>query len=316
MILVTGVAGFIGFHLCKALLARNEKIIGIDIVNEYYDPTLKFARLKELERHPGFSFHKIDLCDFDALTKIFTTNKISKVCHLAAQAGVRYSLTHPFAYQKSNNEGFLNIIELARNFKVANFVYASSSSVYGSNTKLPFSETDPVDHPISLYAATKRSNELVAHSYSHLFDLPTSGLRFFTVYGPYGRPDMALFIFTKAILEKKPIQIFNFGNLKRNFTYVDDIVDGIIRVIDNPRAYELYNIGNSRAENLSDFIGAIEDNLNMRAVREYLPMQPGDVQTTVADIDKIMKLGYTPKTNIDTGVASFINWYKSHYNIS
>lgn len=315
MILITGVAGFIGFHLTKTLLELGEKIVGIDNVNEYYDPSLKLSRLKLLDGFSGFSFHKIDLCDYEGLKRVFSSHKITKICHLAAQAGVRYSLTHPFAYQKSNNEAFLNIIEIARNYQVTNFVYASSSSVYGSNTKLPFSETDPVEHPISLYAATKRSNELVAHSYSHLFNLPTSGLRFFTVYGPYGRPDMALFIFTKTILEKKPISIFNFGNMKRNFTYIDDIVDGIVRVMNNPRKYELYNIGNSKAENLTDFIDAIEDNLGIRAFREYLPMQPGDVQTTIADIDKIMKLGYIPKTNIDKGVTSFIDWYKSHYHI-
>jgi UDP-glucuronate 4-epimerase len=312
MILVTGAAGFIGYHVCKTLLQKNEPVFGIDNINEYYDPVLKNARLKKNEM---FYFQKIDLCDFVALTQLFNNHSIDRICHLAAQAGVRYSLTHPFAYQKSNNEGFLNIIELARQYKVKNFVYASSSSVYGKNTKFPFSESDPVDQPISLYAATKRSNELIAHSYSHLYKLPCSGLRFFTVYGPWGRPDMALFIFTKAIIENQPIQIYNNGDMKRNFTYIDDIVDGILRVLDNPTLYELYNIGNSRAENLIDFIEAIEHHLGKKAIRQFLPMQPGDVKTTMADIEKIKKLGYEPATNINEGIKSFVSWYKDYFNI-
>ncbi len=315
MILVTGAAGFIGYHLCQYLLNKELSVIGIDNINQYYDPTLKHARLDQLLKKTDFSFHKIDLCDFESLKDLFINNSIDRICHLAAQAGVRYSLTHPFAYQKSNNEGFLNIIELAKQFKIQNFVYASSSSVYGNNLKLPFSETDPVDHPISLYAATKRSNELIAYSYSHLFNLPCSGLRFFTVYGPWGRPDMALFIFTKAIIENKPIQLFNNGDMKRNFTYIDDIVNGIIRVLDYPEKNEIYNIGNSKAENLIDFIEAIESNLGTKAIRQYYPMQPGDVKTTMADINKISLLGYKPKTDIQEGIKKFIAWYKDYYKM-
>lgn len=315
MILLTGAAGFIGFHCTRKLLSHGEDVIAIDNINEYYDQKLKYARLSVLNENKNFIFKKIDLCDYESIQKLFTNYKINKVCHLAAQAGVRYSLTHPFAYQKSNNEGFLNIIELCRQYNVNNFVYASSSSVYGSNTKIPFSETDSVDHPISLYAATKRSNELIAHSYNHLFNIPTSGLRFFTVYGPWGRPDMALFLFTKAIIENKPIKIFNYGKLKRNFTYIDDIIDGILKVLDNPKAFEIYNIGNNRAENLLDFISTIEENLQKKAIREYLPMQPGDVFTTVADIDKIKQLGYQPSTNIDVGIQKFIEWYRTYYNL-
>lgn len=315
MILITGAAGFIGYHLSKKYLESGEDVVSIDAVNEYYDSSLKYARLKQLERYKNFSFHKFDLCDYSKLESIFKTYKFDKICHLAAQAGVRYSLTHPFAYQKSNNEAFLNIIELARHYSVSNFVYASSSSVYGNNTKLPFSETDPVNTPISLYAATKRSNELIAHTYSHLFNLQCSGLRFFTVYGPWGRPDMALFIFTKAILEGTPIQIFNNGKMKRNFTYIDDIVNGIICVINNPKKYELYNIGNDRAEDLMDFIKCIENKIGIEAKKEYLPMQPGDVPSTVADITKITSIGYTPSTNIEKGISDFIEWYKKYYSI-
>ncbi len=316
MILVTGAAGFIGFNLCRKLLSSGQPVIGLDNINEYYDPELKHARLKELSVFPEFSFHKIDLCDFDAVEKLFADTSIDRICHLAAQAGVRYSLTHPFAYQKSNGEGFLHIIELAKRNNCSNFVYASSSSVYGMNTKLPFAETDSVDHPVSLYAASKRSNELTAFSYSHLFGMSCSGLRFFTVYGPWGRPDMALFIFTRSIIEGRPIDIFNNGEMRRNFTYIDDIVDGIIRVLDTPNAYEIYNIGNSRAENLMDFIDRIEQCLGKKAIRNYLPMQPGDVKVTVADIDKIRSLGYEPSTNINEGIAEFITWYKKYYSIA
>ena len=313
MILVTGAAGFIGFHLCKNLVEFGNKIIGIDNINEYYDPELKKNRLKILKQNSNFTFFKTDLCDYKNIENIFNNNSIEIICHLAAQAGVRYSLTHPFAYQKSNNEGFLNIIELAKKYNIKNFVFASSSSVYGNNKKLPFSEEDPVDHPISLYAATKRSNELIAYSYSHLFNLNCSGLRFFTVYGPWGRPDMALFIFTKSIIDNKKIKIFNNGDMKRNFTYIDDIIDGIKRVIDHPKKYEIYNIGNNRAENLIDFIENIERCLGKKALREYLPMQPGDVKTTMADIKKIMRLGYNPKTNIPEGIKKFVKWYLEYY---
>lgn len=313
MILVTGAAGFIGFHLCKNLVEFGNKIIGIDSINEYYDPELKKNRLKILKQNSNFTFFKTDLCDYKNIENIFNNNSIEIICHLAAQAGVRYSLTNPFAYQKSNNEGFLNIIELAKKYNIKNFVFASSSSVYGNNKKLPFSEEDPVDHPISLYAATKRSNELIAYSYSHLFNLNCSGLRFFTVYGPWGRPDMALFIFTKSIIDNKKIKIFNNGDMKRNFTYIDDIIDGIKRVIDHPKKYEIYNIGNNRAENLIDFIENIERCLGKKALREYLPMQPGDVKTTMADIKKIMRLGYNPKTNIPEGIKKFVKWYLEYY---
>lgn len=315
MIIVTGCAGFIGFHLTLRLLSEGCDIVGIDSVNEYYDPNLKIARLSQLQSFANFTFHKIDICDFDSMKNIFNTTKPDMVCHLAAQAGVRYSITHPFAYQKSNNEGFLNILELSRQFEIKNFVYASSSSVYGNNTKLPFSESDPVEHPISLYAATKRSNELTAYCYSHLYKLNTSGLRFFTVYGPWGRPDMALFIFTKAIIENQPIQIFNNGKMMRNFTYIDDIVDGIIRVLNNPKSYEIYNIGNNKAENLLDFISEIETCIGKKAIRNFQPMQMGDVPATVADISKIQSLGYTPNTNIDKGIGNFIKWYKDYYKI-
>jgi UDP-glucuronate 4-epimerase len=315
MILVTGVAGFIGFNLTKRLLSEGHHVIGIDNLNEYYDPELKHNRLKILSKSDNFSFYKIDLCDYQSMENLFKTNKIEKICHLAAQAGVRYSLTHPHVYQKSNGEGFLNILELARHYKVENFVYASSSSVYGKNTKSPFSETDPVEHPMSIYAASKRSNELTAYSYSHLFGIPCSGLRFFTVYGPWGRPDMALFIFTKAIINNEPISVFNNGNMIRNFTYVDDIVDGIVRVINTPRPYEIYNIGNSRAETLLDFINEIEKNLGKKAIKQLLPLQPGDVPNTVADIGKMRKLGYEPQTNIDIGIKNFISWYKEYYTI-
>ncbi|NLE01721.1 MAG: NAD-dependent epimerase/dehydratase family protein [Fibrobacter sp.] len=315
MILITGCAGFIGFSLARRLLNEGHTVVGIDNINEYYDPALKHARLSQLKSFPNFNFHLMDLCDFQALDHLFKSVKPDRICHLAAQAGVRYSLSHPFAYQKSNNEAFLNIIEMARHYDVKNFVYASSSSVYGSNTKLPFSESDRVDHPISLYAATKRSNELTAFCYSHLYKIPTSGLRFFTVYGPWGRPDMALFIFTKAILEGKPIQIFNNGKMLRNFTYIDDIVDGIIKVLDYPQPFEIYNIGNSKAENLLDFIAEIEKCLNKSAIREYCEMQKGDVPATIADIEKIKSIGYYPLTNIDVGIKNFIEWYRSFYNV-
>lgn len=315
MILVTGAAGFIGYHVSKELMAQGHEIIGIDCVNEYYDVTLKQHRLENLKKDKNFLFEKIDLCEYGKLTEVFKKYTPSKVCHLAAQAGVRYSITHPFVYQKSNMEGFLNILELSKNHKVENFVYASSSSVYGANTKLPFSETDTVDTPISLYAATKRSNELIAHTYSHLFGLPCSGLRFFTVYGPWGRPDMALFIFTKAIFEGTPIQIYNQGNMQRNFTYIDDIVNGVLRVLHTPEKYEIYNIGNNKAEKLMDFINEIEKNTGKSAIKEFLPMQPGDVVATVADISKIRKLGYEPKTDIQQGISNFISWYREYYKV-
>jgi len=314
MILLTGAAGFIGFHVAMKLIDEGEDVVGIDNVNDYYDPILKDARLALLKGRDQFHFYKTDICDYDSLVTIASRYRFTSICHLAAQAGVRYSLTHPFAYQKSNGEGFLNMIELARHHGVENFVYASSSSVYGGNTKLPFSETDRVDSPISLYAATKRSNELTAHCYSHLFGLHCSGLRFFTVYGPWGRPDMALFKFTKAILAGEPIEVYNQGKMKRNFTYIDDIVQGVCLTLRHPVPYELYNIGNSRAEDLLDFIHEIEKNCGKKALVEFLPMQPGDVPSTVADISKLAKLGYSPTTNIDAGIRNFTSWYREYYH--
>ncbi len=315
MILVTGAAGFIGFHVCRRLLAEGNDVLGVDNVNDYYDPSLKEARLKQLEAYKGFHFQRMDICDYEGLVSLVKKYPVSKICHLAAQAGVRYSITNPFAYQKANNEGFLSIIEIARHAEVKNFVYASSSSVYGGNTKLPFSEADRVDSPISLYAATKRSNELTAHCYSHLYGVPCSGLRFFTVYGPWGRPDMALFVFTKAIIEGRPIDVFNEGRMKRNFTYVDDIVDGVLLALAHPVPYEVYNIGNSRAENLMDFIAAIEKKVGKKAVVRLKPMQPGDVPATVADIEKLSRLGYCPKTNINEGIENFVEWYRQYYRV-
>ncbi len=316
MILITGAAGFIGFHIAKKILEKGDDVVGIDNVNAYYDPSLKRARLELLKGYDSFHFYETDICDYEFVSSLFKRHSVTKVCHLAAQAGVRYSLTNPFAYQKSNNEGFLSIIECARHYGVKNFVYASSSSVYGANTKMPFSESDPVDTPVSLYAATKRGNELTAYCYHHLFQIPCSGLRFFTVYGPWGRPDMALFIFTKAILEGSPIDVFNHGDMRRNFTYVDDIVQGVLLVLDKPVPYEIYNIGNSRAEKLLDFIREIESNCRKKANMRFLPMQPGDIPTTVADISKIEKLGYQPSTNIDIGIKNFIEWYRHYYNRS
>jgi UDP-glucuronate 4-epimerase len=313
MVLVTGAAGFIGFHIAKKMCDNGRSVVGIDNINSYYDPALKEARLAVLKKARGFEFFKIDICDFEGLKGVFSGRPIGMVCHLAAQAGVRYSLTDPFAYQKSNNEGFLNLLECARHRKVKNFVYASSSSVYGANTKLPFSEDDRTDAPISLYAATKRSNELVAHSYSHLFGINTTGLRFFTVYGPWGRPDMALFKFTKAILAGEPIDVYNNGRMRRNFTYIDDVVAGVQLALDRPVSCEIYNVGNGRAEELMDFIREIEKNLGKKAVLNMLPMQAGDVAATVADIEKLRKIGYEPRTNIDKGVRAFVAWYREYY---
>jgi len=313
MILITGVAGFIGFHVAKTLCRQGQEVVGLDNVCDYYDPALKRARLKALQEESGFHFYEADITDYAVIDSLFNRYSFSKVCHLAAQAGVRYSLTNPFAYQKSNNEGFLSLIECARRHRTGNFVYASSSSVYGANEKLPFSESDRVDAPVSLYAATKRSNELVAHAYSHLFGLPCSGLRFFTVYGPWGRPDMALFLFTKAILAGETIDVFNNGNMRRNFTYIDDIVQGILLVLQTPLSNEIYNIGNDKAEKLMDFIEAIELACGRKADKRFLPMQPGDVPATVADIGKIANLGYKPSTDVSEGVKHFVAWYRQYY---
>ncbi|MBF0276175.1 MAG: GDP-mannose 4,6-dehydratase [SAR324 cluster bacterium] len=313
--LVTGSAGFIGFHTSFQLLKKGNRVIGIDNVNDYYDPQLKKDRLEEL-KNDNFFFYPCDLVDFKSLESVFKSHEIEVVCNLAAQAGVRYSISNPFAYQKSNLEGFLNILELARQFRVSNFVYASSSSVYGKNKKQPFSVEDRVDHPISLYAATKKANELIAHSYSHLYDLPTTGLRFFTVYGPWGRPDMALFLFTKAILAGEPIKVFNHGKMKRDFTYIDDIVKGVLACLDHPQAYEVLNIGNHRSEDLEHFIDVIENCLGKKATRSYLPMQAGDVAETYADIERIQKLyGFEPSTSIEEGIPRFIDWYRAYYKV-
>lgn len=315
-ILVTGSAGFIGFHLSKQLLQKGEEVIGLDNVNDYYSVQLKEDRLKILHSFDNFKFYRTDLCELSALEEIFKNNSIVKVVNLAAQAGVRYSIINPFAYQKSNLEGFLNIIETSKNHNVENFLYASSSSVYGNNKDLPFSTSDNVDHPISLYAATKKANELIAHTYSHLFNLNTSGFRFFTVYGPYGRPDMALFIFTKKILAGETIDVYNHGKMKRDFTYVDDIVSGLTSSIQKPYKYEVFNLGNHRSENLMDFIHLIEENLGKKANINLMPIQPGDVPETYADIeDSINKLGFSPKTDLKTGIKNFIDWYKIYYNI-
>ncbi|PCJ17057.1 MAG: hypothetical protein COB02_14470 [Candidatus Cloacimonadota bacterium] len=312
--LVTGAAGFIGYHTSKKLLERGDTVVGLDIVNDYYDVNLKENRLKDLQTYKSFSFEKVDLCDYRELTRVFQEHKIDKVCNLAAQAGVRYSIENPFAYQKSNLEGFLNILECARHFKVENFVYASSSSVYGTNTNYPFSEEHNVDNPISLYAATKKANELMAHTYSHLYKIPTTGLRFFTVYGPFGRPDMALFLFTKAIIEDKTIDIFNHGKMQRDFTYVDDIVSGVIGSLDNNHDYEIFNLGNNKTVELTYFIECIEKSIGKVAKKNFMPLQPGDVPKTSANIEKAKKMiGFDPKTSIEEGIEHFIKWYKSYY---
>lgn len=387
-ILITGTAGFIGFHLAKRLLERGDTVVGIDNINDYYDVNLKYARLAETgisreaenwhtkvqsTKYENYSFVRMNLEDNEQLNQLFENEKFDKVCNLAAQAGVRYSLENPHAYINSNIVGFINILEACRHHNIKHLAYASSSSVYGNNTKMPLSTSDNVDHPISLYAATKKSNELMAHTYSHLFGFPTTGLRFFTVYGPWGRPDMALFLFTKAILDDKPIKVFNNGNMVRDFTYVDDIVEGVIRVIDNPPVgarnsiaaqistpskegvaspsgedgmvkteaspspqhnansasspplggdnrgaspYKVYNIGNSSPVPLMEYIGAIETSLGKTAQKEMLPMQPGDVPRTEADVtDLVENLGYKPDTPVQKGIEKFIDWYKSYFGI-
>ncbi|WP_289029617.1 NAD-dependent epimerase [uncultured Algoriphagus sp.] len=345
--LVTGAAGFVGFHVSKALVERGDTVVGLDIINDYYDINLKFDRLDflgiqknkleanqklESEKFSNFSFVRMDLAQKEPLMDLFGSEKFDVVIHLAAQAGVRYSLTHPEVYVQSNVIAFLNILECCRFHPVKHLVYASSSSVYGSNEKMPFSTSDPVDHPISLYAASKKSNELMAHTYSHLFGIPTTGLRFFTVYGPWGRPDMALFLFTKAILEDKPIQVFNYGKMKRDFTFVDDIVEGVLKVADRPARpnpdfdsqnpdpgsgkapYKVYNIGNSSPVLLMDYIHAIEKGLGKKATMELLPLQPGDVPASHADVEDLIRdTGYKPNTPIEDGVKAFTDWYLDYY---
>ncbi len=337
-ILVTGTAGFIGFHLTNRLLKRGDEVVGLDNINDYYDVNVKYGRLKEsgiidtLEaghdieynreiqssRYDNYSFIKLDLQDKAGMEALFKKHGFDAVCNLAAQAGVRYSLSNPDAYITSNIVGFMNILECCRHYGVTNLSYASSSSVYGSNEKLPFSTGDSVDHPISLYAASKKSNELMAHTYSHLYGISTTGLRFFTVYGPWGRPDMALFLFVKAALEGRSIDVYNYGEMSRDFTYIDDIVEGVVRVIDNPRReippYKVYNIGNNSPVKLMDFIQAIEKKLGKRIEKNMLPLQPGDVPATYADVsDLINDLGYKPDTSIQQGIDNFVDWYTEFF---
>ena len=312
-ILVTGAAGFIGFHVSKLLLEENYEVYGIDSINDYYSVSLKNDRLDILKTKDNFKFSKIDISNHDDLSEVFNDFKPEIVLNLAAQAGVRYSLENPFAYVNSNLIGFVNIIELCRRNKVEGLIYASSSSVYGDNKKIPFDVKDRVDTPISIYGASKRANELIAHSYSHLFNLNTTGLRFFTVYGPWGRPDMAMYIFADKISSGKPIQVYNNGNMKRDFTYIDDIVSGIKSSIEKNYPCEIFNLGNSRSEDLMDVVRKVEENLNMSSEIEYLPMQPGDVASTYADIEKSEKmLNYKPTTNVDKGIKEFISWYKEY----
>jgi len=313
-ILITGAAGFIGYNLCKSLLEDDYEVFGIDNINDYYDPNLKLARLEQLKSYKNFKFEKVNIADRETITKSFQSFKPNKVVNLAAQAGVRYSIKNPYAYMNSNLIGFLNIIELCRHNDVKGLIYASSSSVYGGNTKIPFSVDDCVDNPISLYAASKKSNELIANSYSHLYGLHTTGLRYFTVYGPWGRPDMAMFIFTQKILAGEPIPVFNNGKMKRDFTYIDDIISGTRAALDNNYKCEVFNLGNHKSEQLMDVVTLIEQNLGKKAKINFRPMQPGDVTESFADIDKsIEMLNYNPTTNVDVGVKNFIRWYEKFY---
>ncbi|AJB75302.1 TPA: NAD-dependent epimerase [Klebsiella pneumoniae] len=329
--LVTGAAGFIGFHVSKRLLNDGHQVVGIDNINDYYDVKLKESRLEKLES-PSFTFYKLDLADRDGMAKLFETEQFERVIHLAAQAGVRYSLENPYAYADSNLTGYLNILEGCRHNKVQHLLYASSSSVYGLNRKMPFSTDDSVDHPVSLYAATKKANELMAHTYSHLYSIPTTGLRFFTVYGPWGRPDMALFKFTKAMLEGKSIDVYNYGKMKRDFTYIDDIVEAIVRIQDvipqpdpewtveegspatSSAPYRVYNIGNSSPVELMDYINALEQALGLEAKKNMMPIQPGDVLNTSAETQALYKtIGFKPETPVQQGVKNFVDWYKEYY---
>ena len=338
-VLLTGAAGFIGFHVAQRMIARGDAVVGFDSVNAYYDPQLKERRLQLLQaagaEGPGsFEFVRADLVDTTAISRLFIDHSFERVIHLAAQAGVRHSLTHPHDYAQSNLIGFLNILEACRNAAVPHLTYASTSSVYGSNQRMPFSESDGVDHPLQFYAATKRANELMAHAYSHLYGLPTTGLRFFTVYGPWGRPDMALFLFTKAILAGEPIKVFNFGNHTRDFTYVADIAEGVIRTSDRPAQpdpdwsgdapdpassnapFRLYNIGNNAPVKLTEYIEAIEEVLGIEAVREFLPLQPGDVPDTYADVSALeAAVGYRPATPVREGVHAFVEWYRGYHGV-
>jgi UDP-glucuronate 4-epimerase len=348
-VLVTGAAGFIGFHLASRLIARGDEVIGLDSINDYYDQRVKYGRLQQhgIDRngvdyntpvqsslHPNYTFIQLNLEDREAILKLFKEERFDIVCNLAAQAGVRYSIENPYAYIDSNIVGFVNLLEGCRHNNVKHFAYASSSSVYGLNEQMPFSTSSNVDHPISLYAATKKSNELMAHTYSHLYNLPTTGLRFFTVYGPWGRPDMALFLFTKAALENKPINVFNNGEMLRDFTYIDDIVEGVVRVIDHPpqenpewsgktpdpsgssAPYKIYNIGNNEPVKLMDFIEAIENALGKKIEKNMMPMQPGDVPATYADVEPLVEdMHYKPATPVQEGVNNFVAWYREFYHI-
>jgi len=320
--MVTGAAGFIGMHVCERLLRQGHAVVGVDNLNDYYEVSLKQARQARLESHAGFSFHRLDLADRDGVQALFDDVRPERVIHLAAQAGVRYSLQHPEAYVDSNLVGFANVLEGCRSVKVEHLVFASSSSVYGANTKLPYSESDPVDHPVSLYAASKKANELMAHSYAHLYGIACTGLRFFTVYGPWGRPDMAYFSFTRDILAGRPIRIFNHGDMQRDFTYIDDIVDGMMRVLAHVPARDadgapwvIYNIGNDRPVRLGDFVDILERALGKKAVRKMEAMQPGDVLSTHADISALRRLGYDPATSIEQGLNAFVAWYRQYYGI-
>src|SRR5919199_236596 len=333
-ILVTGAAGFIGFHLTQRLLHRGDKVIGIDNLNDYYDVVLKQDRLAQLQHLPGFSFRKLDLASQEDMSQLFAEQHFDGVVNLAAQVGVRYSVQNPQAYINSNLVGFVNVLEGCRHSGVQHLVFASSSSVYGANTKIPFSVSDNVDHPLSIYGASKKANELMAHTYSHLYGLPTTGLRFFTVYGSWGRPDMAPFLFTKAILEDQPINVFNYGKMQRDFTYIDDIVEGVVRVLDkipepNPTwsgaspdpssskaPYKLYNIGNNQPIELMHFIEVLEDCIGKKAQKTMLPLQPGDVLTTYADVENLVKdVGFKPDTSIEKGIESFVAWYRDYYKV-
>jgi len=324
-ILVTGAAGFIGFHVARRLLAEGCTVVGLDNLNDYYEPALKTARLDILRGEKRFSFEQIDLADRAAIAQLFARHRFARVVHLAAQAGERYSIDHPHAYADANLEGFVNVLEGCRHNGCGHLVYASSSSVYGANTKLPFSVDDKTDHPISLYAATKKANELIAHSYSHLYRLPVTGLRFFTIYGPWGRPDMAIFLFTRAILAGVPIKLFNHGRMRRDFTYVDDVTGAIMRLVDQPpddagqaagAPAKVYNVGNNHPEELTHVVAVLERELGRAAVREMLPMQPGDVPETFADVSELMRdTGFRPQTPIEDGLREFVAWYRDHYRI-
>jgi len=333
-ILLTGAAGFIGFHVAQRLLTDGHRVVGLDNLSDYYDPTLKQARLDRLTPHAGFGFEQVDVSDRTAMAEVFHRHRPARVVHLAAQAGVRYSLLNPYAYVDANLVGFLNVLEGCRYQSVEHLVFASSSSVYGANTRLPFSVHDNVDHPLSLYAATKKANELMAHSYAHLYGLPCTGLRFFTVYGPWGRPDMALFLFTRAILEGRPIDVFNEGRMQRDFTYIDDVVEGVVRVLAKPAGpdpawsgdrpdpgtsrapYRIYNIGNDRPVELLRYIEVLEKCLGRTAKKNFLPLQPGDVPVTRADVDELARdFGYRPQTTVEEGVARFVEWYRGYYRV-